>query len=35
MLFQIIGLYTETLFQTADGEEAESRMGDDEAGLYL
>jgi hypothetical protein len=35
LLFQTIGLYTETPFQTADREEAESKMGDDKAGLDL
>ena len=34
-MFQITGLYTRRLFQTADRQEAESRMGDEEAGLDL
>ena len=35
MLFQINGLYTRGLFQTDDREAAESRMGEDKAGLDL
>ena len=34
-MFQTIGLYTKTPFQTMDREEAEFRMGDDKAGLDL
>ena len=35
LLFQIMGLYTRGLFQTDNRAAAESRMGDDKAGLDL
>ena len=31
---EIIGLYTKALFQTDDGEAAESRMGENKAGQH-